>query len=143
MPVLYSEAQLAASAAAGDPLLEKDFTDVDAWHTYQNEWFATVTMGETLPAVGDSNRAKRWKATRRQRGKIEEQRARSAEGPRACGDGRRSEGQKEREAQHKRDRRAVAHEEKEQQKQQHAEQGLFSQYSCSAYNECGFTAVLE
>ena len=33
-----------------------------------------MMMGEKLPALGDVNRSKRWKAARRQRGKIEEQR---------------------------------------------------------------------
>ena len=33
-----------------------------------------------LPPVGDGERAKRWKAARRQRGKIEEQRTKDADG---------------------------------------------------------------
>ena len=33
-----------------------------------------------LPPVGDGEHAKRWKAARRQRGKIEEQRAKDADG---------------------------------------------------------------
>ena len=33
-----------------------------------------------LPPVGDGERAKRWTAARRQRGKIEEQRAKDADG---------------------------------------------------------------
>ena len=37
-------------------------------------------QGEALPPVGDGERAKRWKAARRQRGKIEEQRAKDADG---------------------------------------------------------------
>ena len=37
-------------------------------------------QGEALPPVGDGERAKRWTAARRQRGKIEEQRAKDADG---------------------------------------------------------------
>ena len=75
MPTRFTEEQLAASATAGEPRAEESFGgDRDAWHTYQAEWFAIVTLGDVLPPVGDSNRAKRWKAARRQRGKIEAQR---------------------------------------------------------------------
>ena len=75
MPTVSTAAQLAASAAAGDPRKEEDFPDKKAYQTWQNGWFFTMT-GETLDPVGDANRAKRWAATRRQRGKIEAQRAR-------------------------------------------------------------------
>ena len=37
-------------------------------------------QGEALPPAGDGERAKRWTAARRQRGKIEEQRAKDADG---------------------------------------------------------------
>ena len=37
-----------------------------------------MMLGEVLPPVGDNNRAKRWKAARRQRGKIEAQREKEA-----------------------------------------------------------------
>jgi len=75
MPIVFTAAQLAASAAAGDARSQASFWgDTDAWHAYQDEWFATVMMGEKLPALEDANRSKRWKAARRQRGKIEEQR---------------------------------------------------------------------
>ena len=37
-------------------------------------------QGEALPPVGDGERAKRWKAARWRRGKIEEQRAKDADG---------------------------------------------------------------
>ena len=70
----YTAEQLAASAAAGDPREESEFSDRAAFQRWQDEWFSVVTMGETLPQVGDPNRAKRWKATRRQRKAIEEQR---------------------------------------------------------------------
>ena len=67
---------MAASAAAGEPRSEESFAgDTAAWHAYREQFFSTVTLGETLPPVGDGDRAKRWKAARRQRGKIEEQRA--------------------------------------------------------------------
>ena len=128
MPVVYSEAQLAASAAAGDPRLEADFPNADAWHTYQKEWFATVTMGETLPAVGDPNRSRRWKATRRQRGKIEEQREREKH---TCEPTGRCEEQKERDKQRKRDLRAAAYEQEQQEKQQAAEQAASTSGRCS------------
>jgi hypothetical protein len=78
MPTRFTAEQLAASATAGDPRTEDSFGgDRDAWHAYQAEWFATITLGEVLPPVGDNNRAKRWKAARRQRGKIEAQRDKS------------------------------------------------------------------
>ena len=78
----YTAEQLAASAAAGDPREESDFSDRAAFQRWQDEWFSVVTMGETLPQVGDPNRAKRWKATRRQRNAIETQRQ-LMEAPRA------------------------------------------------------------
>ena len=76
MPTVFSAAQLAASATAGDPRTQDSFVTTAEWHAYQAEWFKTVTMGEDLPPVGDPNRAKRWKSTRQQRGKIELQRER-------------------------------------------------------------------
>ena len=80
MPVRFTAEQLAASAAAGEPHTERTFAgDTRAWHAYQDSFFAAITLGQTLPPVGDSNRAKQWKAARRQRGKIEEQRAKDAE----------------------------------------------------------------
>ena len=74
-PTIFSAAQLAASAA-GDPRSQGSFATTAEWQAYQAEWFKTVTMGEDLPLVGDPNRAKRWKSTRQQRGKIELQRER-------------------------------------------------------------------
>ena len=75
MPTRFTPEQLAASASAGEPRVEDSFSgDRDAWHAYQAEWFTTFTNGEVLPPVGDGNRAKRWKAARRQHGKIEAQR---------------------------------------------------------------------
>ena len=71
----YSSEQLAAAQAVGPPRAEATFSTRDEWNEYQNAWFREFTSGETLPAVGDPNRAKRWKASRRQHGKIEEQRA--------------------------------------------------------------------
>lgn len=82
MPTVFSAAQLAASATAGDPRTQDSFATTAEWHAYQAEWFKTVTMGEDLPPVGDPNRAKRWKSTRQQRGKIELQRERQQQ-PRA------------------------------------------------------------
>ena len=73
---LYTAAQLAASALAGDPRREESFETKPEYRAYQDEWFMTVTMGEHLPPTGDANRSKRWTATRRQRAKIEDQRAR-------------------------------------------------------------------
>ena len=82
MPTRFTSQQLAASAEAGEPLTESSFSgDMHAWHTYQDAYFHTVTPGETLPPVGDSNRPKRWKAARRQRGKMEQQRARERDLP--------------------------------------------------------------
>ena len=79
MPTRFTAEQLTVSAAAGEPRSEDSFAgDRAAWHAYQDAFFSTVTLGETLPPVGDSDRAKRWKAARRQRGKIEEQRAKDA-----------------------------------------------------------------
>ena len=82
MPTVFSAAQLAASAAAGDPRNQDSFATTAEWQAYQAEWFKTVTMGEDLPPVGDPNRSKRWKSTRQQRGKIELQRERQQQ-PRA------------------------------------------------------------
>ena len=73
---LYTAAQLAASALAGDPRREESFETKPEYRAYQDEWFMTVTMGEHLPPTGDANRSKRWSATRKQRAKIEDQRAR-------------------------------------------------------------------
>ena len=73
---LYTAAQLAASALAGDLRREESFETKPEYRAYQDEWFMTVTMGEHLPPTGDANRSKRWTATRRQRAKIEDQRAR-------------------------------------------------------------------
>ena len=67
--------ELATSAAAGEPRLESDFDgDTDAYHAYQDQWFATF-KDEALPLVRDANRTKRWRAARRQRKAIEEHRA--------------------------------------------------------------------
>ena len=75
MPTRFTPAQLAASAAVGELRDEASFAgDTSAWRAYQEQMFTTLTLGEVLPPVGDPNRAKRWKAARRQRGKIEEQR---------------------------------------------------------------------
>jgi len=53
MPTVFSAAQLAASAAAGDPRNQDSFATTAEWQAYQAEWFKTVTMGEDLPPVGD------------------------------------------------------------------------------------------
>ena len=52
MPTVFSAAQLAASATAGDPRTQDSFVTTAEWHAYQAEWFKTVTMGEDLPPVG-------------------------------------------------------------------------------------------
>jgi len=79
MPTRFTPEQLAAAAAAGQPRSEESFDgDTAAWHAYQDGFFSTLTLGETLPPVGDGNRAKRWKAVRRQHGKIEAQRSKDA-----------------------------------------------------------------
>ena len=71
----FSAAQFAASASAGEPRSVGAFADREAWHAYQDQWFATLTDGEVLPPPGnDGNRLLRWTAARRQRGKIEAQR---------------------------------------------------------------------
>ena len=76
MPTRYTPEQLAASAVAGEPRLEESFEgDTAAWHAYQDDFVAKLMLGKTLPPVGDADRAKLWKAARRQRGKIELQRA--------------------------------------------------------------------
>lgn len=75
----FTPEQLASAAAAGQPCSEESFGgDTAAWHAYQDGFFSTLTLGETLPPVGDGNRAKRWKAVRRQHGKIEAQRSKDA-----------------------------------------------------------------
>ena len=79
MPKRFTPQQLAASAAVGELRTEQSFAgDTDAWHAYQQTAFSTLMLGEVLPPVGDGERAKRWKAARRQRGKIEEQRTKDA-----------------------------------------------------------------
>ena len=83
-PAVFSAAQLAASAAAGDPRSQDSLATTAEWQAYQAEWFKTVTMGEDLPPVGDPNRAKRWKSTRQQRGKIELQRERQQQPRTPC-----------------------------------------------------------
>lgn len=45
---LYTAAQLAASALAGDPRREESFETKPEYRAYQDEWFMTVTMGEHL-----------------------------------------------------------------------------------------------
>ena len=80
MPKRFTPQQLAASASVGEVRTEASFNgDTGAWHTYQETVFHTLMQGE-LPPVGDSERAKRWKATRRQAGKIKEQRTKDADG---------------------------------------------------------------
>ena len=65
MPIVFTAAQLGASTAAGDARSQASFSsDTDAWHAYQDE-AACARRREALEA---------WKAARRQRGKIEEQR---------------------------------------------------------------------
>ena len=59
MPTVFSAAQLAASATAGDPRTQDSFATTAEWHAYQAEWFKTVTMGEDLPPVGDPNGSQR------------------------------------------------------------------------------------
>ena len=75
MPTRYTDEQLAAAAAAGTPEREASFEGQpdDTWPRYQEKWFRTFT-GEELPPPDDQNRGKRWKAARRQHGKIETQR---------------------------------------------------------------------
>ena len=71
----FTADELAASALAGEPRQQASFADPDAWHVYQSQWYAIFTRQEkTLPAVGDAERAKVWKAARRQRSQIEENR---------------------------------------------------------------------
>ena len=71
----FTHQELVRSAAAGEPRLDSDFDgDTDAYHAYQDQWFATF-KDEALPPVRDANRTKRWKAARRQRKAIEEHRA--------------------------------------------------------------------
>ena len=79
MPRRFSAEELAASAALGELKTEASFEgDIDAWRGYQH--FVVVQLtGVPLPPVGDASRASRWKAVRRQRGQIEEQRRRDAE----------------------------------------------------------------
>lgn len=80
MPTRFTPEQLAASAEVGELRDEASFAgDASAWCAYQEQTFTTLTLGEMLPPVGDLNRAKRWKAARRQRGKIEEQRGKENE----------------------------------------------------------------
>ena len=70
---VFEPEELERSAAAGDPRHADDFAgDADAWRSYQDQWFATFTGGEALPPVGDQNRAKRWKASKRQHKSIED-----------------------------------------------------------------------
>ena len=77
-----TEAQLAASAAAGAPRAKETFANDDAaWNAYQDGWHATFSSGKALPPVGSSERAKAWKAARRQQRQIEEQRARHEAAP--------------------------------------------------------------
>ena len=72
----FTADELAASALAGEPRQQASFADPDAWHVYQSQWYAIFTRQEkTLPAVGDAERAKVWKAARRQRSQIEENRS--------------------------------------------------------------------
>ena len=75
MPKRFTPEELEASAAAGAPRNEASFAgDATAWHSYQDAFFKTIKLGEELPPYGDACRAALWKAARRQRGKIEEQR---------------------------------------------------------------------
>ena len=76
MPRRFSADELAASAAIGELQTESSFADTDKWRAYQNEVVLQIT-GVELPAVGDASRASRWKAARRQRGQMEEQRRRT------------------------------------------------------------------
>lgn len=60
MPARFTPEQLAASAAAGEPRTESTFAgDTRAWHAYQDSFFSAITLGQTLPPVGDSNRRMR------------------------------------------------------------------------------------
>ena len=71
----YTAEQCAAAEAVGTLRTEDTFgDDTSAWHEYQNTVFRTLSSrGEELPPVGDRDRAERWKATRRQHGKIVKQ----------------------------------------------------------------------
>ena len=76
----FTHQELARSAAAGELCLQSDFDgDTDAYHAYQDQWFATFT-DEALPPVRDASRTKRWRAVRRQRKAIEEQRLKLPDG---------------------------------------------------------------
>ena len=76
------------------------FSTTLEWNAYQDDWFKTVTMGEVLPPVGESNRAKRWKSTHQQRGKIEAQRTRQQQPQPPRQPQGRTELQKERDNEH-------------------------------------------
>jgi hypothetical protein len=81
MPTRFTPEQLAASAAIGEVRVEASFAgDARAWQAYQENICTRITLGERLAPVGDSSRAKCWKAARRQRGKIEEQRKKDSDG---------------------------------------------------------------
>ena len=67
----YTPAQVAASAAAGKPRAKASFPNDEAWHIYQDSWFATFTSGDELPRPKESSRATHWKAAVRQQEEIE------------------------------------------------------------------------
>ena len=78
MPKRFTANQLAASEAAGELRPESSFRGLrEEWCNFQVRWFGKL-MGEVLPAVGMPERAARWKAATRQRGKIEAQRKATA-----------------------------------------------------------------
>ena len=70
-------AESVAAESSGALRLEQSFEgNKEAWHQYQDVTYFTLTLGESLPAVGDDSRAKRWKAARRQFGQVLGQRVR-------------------------------------------------------------------
>ena len=48
MPTVFSAAQLAASAAAGDPRTQDSFATTAEWHAYQAEWFISSLVSFSL-----------------------------------------------------------------------------------------------
>ena len=81
MPKRITPQQLAASASVGEVRTEASFRQATPRvRGTRTRRLCTLMQGEALPPVGDGERAKRWTAARRQRGKIEEQRAKDADG---------------------------------------------------------------
>ena len=60
MPTVFTDAQLAASAAAGAPHAKESFADDGAWHAYQDSWHDTFICGQAqLPPVGHATKVRR------------------------------------------------------------------------------------